>query len=255
MFFILSKTAIFLVMPLTIIFGVLLASGLTRSATWRRRLFWTGVGLFFFFSNEFIANELMKAWEVETVAFSEMKNYRLGIVLTGTVIPQLQPDDRVYFAKGADRVVHTVQLYKKGLIDKILISGGSGRIIDIEEREADQYRNVMMMMGVPDSVILVENETRNTHESAQAVRKILDDAGYSAEDCLLITSAFHMRRSLACYRKVGLDLDTFSTDFYAHQGTYYPDAFLIPKVEAFVLWSKLMKEWTGFIAYRMAGYI
>lgn len=255
MFFILSKTAIYLVMPLTIIFVAILVSRLVRSTRWRRRLFWSGMILFFFFSNEFIANELMKAWEVDTRAFSEIKTYRIGVVLTGTVIPQLKPDDRVYFSKGADRVVHTVQLYKLGLIRKILVSGGSGRIVDIEEREADQFKKVMVMMGVPDSAIMLENETRNTYESAQEVRRILDNAGYTADDCLLITSAFHMRRSLACYRKVGLDLDTFSTDFYAHHGTYYPDAFLIPKVEALVIWNKLVKEWVGLIAYRFAGYI
>src|SRR3546814_10230096 len=69
-------------------------------------------------------------------------------------------------------------------------------------------------MGVPDSVILVENKTRNTHESAAKVKNMLQDLGYTSHDCLLITSAFHMRRSLACYRKVGLTLDPFTTDFY-----------------------------------------
>lgn len=214
-----------------------------------------GVGLLLFFSNEFIANELMKAWEVDTPAFSSMRKYKLGIVLTGTVIPQLKPDDRVYFQKGADRVVHTVQLYKLGLIDRILVSGGSGRLIGIKEREADRFKEVMILMGVPDSVILLENQTRNTHESASAVKNILRDLGYRSDDCLLITSAFHMRRSLACYRKVGLPLDSFSADFYAHQGKYYPDAFFIPKLDAIVIWHKLVKEWAGLTAYWMAGYV
>ena len=255
MFFFLSKTMSFLVMPLTVVTGFLLASGIARGQVWRRRLFWSGMILLFIFTNEFIANELMKAWEVDTRPYRDMKKYKLGIVLTGTVIPQLKPDDRVYFQKGADRVVHTVQLYKLGLIEKILVSGGSGRIIDINEREANRFREVMMMMGVPDSVIVLENETRNTHESAREVKKMLDKAGYEPSDCLLITSAFHMRRSLACYRKVGLPLDTFTTDFYAHAGTYYPDAFIIPKLDALVIWHKLVKEWVGFGAYWVAGYV
>lgn len=255
MFFLLSKTLTFLVMPLTIITVFLVLSQVIRSGRWSKRLLWTGLALLFIFTNEFLANELMKAWEVETTAYSSMKKYKLGIVLTGTVIPQLKPDDRVYFNRGADRVVHTVQLYKLGIIDKILVSGGSGRIIDVKEREADRFKEAMMVMGVPDSVILLENETRNTYESAQEVKAILRDMHYTAGDCVLITSAFHMRRSLACYRKAGVDLDTFSTDFYAHGGTYYPDAFLIPKLDALVVWHKLFREWVGFIAYWFAGYV
>ena len=255
MFFILSKTLSYLVMPLSIVMALLITSRIVRSQRWRKGLLWGGLILFFIFSNEFIANELMKSWEVETKPYSSMRQYKLGIVLTGTVIPQLKPDDRVYFSKGADRIVHTVQLYKLGLIEKILVSGGSGRVVDIKEREADRFREVMILMGIPDSVILLENQTRNTYESAREVKKMLETLGYSREDCVLITSAFHMRRSLACYEKAGIGMDTFSTDFYAHHGRYYPDAFFIPKVDALVIWNKLVKEWVGMIAYWVAGYI
>lgn len=255
MFFILSKTLSYLVMPLTIVVGLLLVSRLVRAERWRKRLLWAGLVSLFIFSNDFIANELMKSWEVETIAYSGMRKYKLGVVLTGAVIPQVKPDDRIYFSRGADRVVHTVQLYKLGLIEKILISGGSSRILDIREREADSFKEAMVLMGVPDSVIMVENETRNTYESAREVKNILETLRYSANDCLLITSAFHMRRSLACYKKAGIGMDTFSTDFYAHRNGYYPDAFFIPKVEALVIWHKLVKEWVGLIAYWFAGYV
>lgn len=255
MFFFLSKTLSYLVMPLTLVAVLLLGSGVVRNKTWQKRLLWAGLILFFFFSNDFIANEVMKRWEIDARRFEGMRKYKLGIVLTGAAIPQLEPDDRVYFGRGADRVVHTVQLYKLGLIEKILVSGGSGRVIDIQEREANRFREVMMLMGVPDSVIMVEDWTRNTHESAQEVKKILNAKGYTSEDCVLITSAFHMRRSLACYRKVGLPLDDFSTDFYAHGGTYYPDSFVLPKLDALIIWHKLVREWVGIAAYWIAGYI
>src|SRR6185295_19056991 len=110
----------------------------------------------------------------------------------------------VYFGRGADRVTHTVQLYKLGLIQQILVSGGSGLLVREEEPEANKFKRAMVMMGVPDSVIMLENQTRNTYESAVAVRPMLDSLHMEAKDCLLITSAFHMRRSLACYRKAGL---------------------------------------------------
>lgn len=254
MFFVLSKTLNHLVMPVTVVVILLLLSFFLRGP-WRVRSRIGALVLLLLFTNEFIANEFMKRWEIPSPAYADMRKYKLGIVLTGTVIPQLVPDDRVYFSKGADRVIHTVQLYKLGIIERILVSGGSGRLIDIQEREADRFKQAMVLMGVPDSVILLENETRNTYESAREVKQILGRLGYPSEDCLLITSAFHMRRSLACYAKQGLPVDTFTADFYAHHHGYSPDAFFVPKLEALIIWHKLVKEWVGFVAYWLAGYL
>jgi uncharacterized SAM-binding protein YcdF (DUF218 family) len=255
MFFILSKTLNYLVMPLTIIALCLLLSVLIKQKKWQKWLRIGGLVLLLIFSNEFIANEVMKAWEINGRPYDTISHYKLGIVLTGAVIPEIQPDDRVYFNKGVDRVIHTVQLYKLGLIENILVSGGSGRLIDINEREADRFKEVMVLMGVPDSVILLENATRNTYESAVAVKRILSDLRYSNDECVLITSAFHMRRSLACYKRVGLQLDSFTTDFYGQDQPYYFDAFVVPKLDALIIWHKLVREWAGFAAYWIAGYV
>jgi uncharacterized SAM-binding protein YcdF (DUF218 family) len=254
MFFVLSKTLNFLATPLTIICLCLLVSAFIKNVKWKKKLFWTGVILLFFFSNDFIANACMHAWEIEAKPFNTLRKYKLGIVLTGATV-SLKPDDRVYFVRGADRVTHTVQLYKLGFVEKILISGGSGRLLSQEEPEADQFKKAMILMGIPEEAIIIENETRNTYESAVQVKKLLRELGYQGSDCLLITSAFHMRRSLACYRKAGLEPDTFSTDFYSRPSDYYIDSLLVPNINALVVWHKLMREWMGFVAYKVAGYI
>lgn len=254
MFFILSKTVSYLFLPLTIICILFLLSICLRNK-WKRISFWTALGLLLFFSNDFIANEMMAWWETETVAFNDLKPHKLAIVLTGATIPNRIPNDRVYFARGADRVIHTVQLYKKKLVATILISGGTGSITEVDGPEADKFKAAMMMMGVDSADIMIENRTRNTAESAIEVRKILDSLHYKPSECLLITSAFHMRRSLACYRKAGLDLDTFSTDFYSHKRNFYPGSLVLPSVDAILIWHKLFKEWIGLAAYWAAGYV
>lgn len=254
MFFVLSKTLSYLVMPLTLICLCLLAAVLIRNARWKKRMFWSGFVMLFFFSNNFIANEFMRAWELPPTPISALQPHKLGIVLTGATL-SLTPNDRVYFQRGADRVTHTVQLYKAGLLEKILISGGSGRLLGEPEPEANLFKKAMVMMGVPDDAIIIENETRNTYESAVQVRRMLEDHGYQGSDCLLITSAFHMRRSLACYRKAGVHLDSFTTDFYSHPREFYPDSLIVPQLNALVIWSKLTREWVGFLAYKLAGYI
>lgn len=255
MFFVLSKTLSFLVLPLTMVFISFALSVLIKKQPWKKRFFWTGFILLIFFSNDFISNEVMRAWEVDPKPFSEMRPYTLGIVLTGATQSFIQPNDRVYFHRGADRVTHTIQLYKLGLIKKILVSGGTGLLLKDGEPEADKFKNVMIMAGVPENDILIENKTRNTGESAIAVKKMIDSLQYEPKNCLLITSAFHMRRSLACYNNAGLNVDPFSTDFYGVPGKLFLASLLMPSIQGFIIWEKLFKEWTGLIAYKLAGYV
>ena len=256
MFFFLSKTVSFLAMPFTLITLLFLASGIVKSGTWRRRLFRTGVALLLFFSNDFIANEAMHGWEIPPTPFSAMsKTYEYGVMLTGVTLNDFQPADRVYFSRGADRVVHTVDLYKRGLIRKIIISGGEGRVLYKGRREADDIFKAMVLMGVHPDDLIVENDSRNTYESAVHVKELIRNSNSDDSELLLITSAFHMRRSRACFRKADVATAVFSTDFYTHPRYFDPGTLLVPKVEAILIWHKLFKEWIGMIAYKVAGYI
>ena len=255
MFFLLSKTLGYLTQPIVIICLLLVASALLKKPLWKKWLFRIGLGLLVLFSNDFIANEVMSLWEIKPIAFKAMqKKYAYGILLTGITKSQMIPNDRIYFNRGADRVTHSVQLYKLGIIKKILVSGGIGRIIDNGERESDDVAKALILMGVPQEDIEIENQSKNTHESAVAVKQILK-AKASLENCLLITSGYHMRRSAACFRKVGLDIDVFSTDFFTHSRTFTLDTLLVPKLEAFQTWTALIKEWVGFTAYWISGYV
>lgn len=256
MFFYLSKVLNQFLSPLVIVCVLFLTALLVREGKWKRRSFLWGFVLLLFFSNAFIVNEAMRAWEIAPVSYSELTQKKVGITLTGTTLSYIQPADRVYFDRGADRVTHTVELYKLKLIDKILISGGSGAIGGADEPEADKFKRAMILMGVNEKDIVIENTTRNTHESAIAVKAILEKWGIAPEDCLLITSAYHMRRSLACYKKVGLDVQPFSTDIHSfprHQ--YGLFTLIIPKSEALNSWNRLLKEWFGMAAYWIMGYV
>jgi uncharacterized SAM-binding protein YcdF (DUF218 family) len=255
MFFFLSKTVFYLVMPFTLICLCLIISFFLKNLKWKKRLRVGGIIMLLFFTNEFIANEVGRWWEIQATPFADIRHYKLAIVLTGATIDKTDPNDRVYFQRGADRVFHTVQLYKLGLIERILISGGSGSLVGASRPEADLFKDAMIVMGVPDSVIQVENKTRNTHESAVEVKKLLSKLPYQDSDCLLVTSAFHMRRSLACYRKAGLNPTAFSTDFFSHRRDFYLDTLIVPQLDALLLWHKLVKEWIGMLAYKIAGYI
>ena len=201
MFFFLSKTLSYLTQPWIIIIALLIASWVVRNNTWKKRLFRIGMVLLLFFSNDFIANEMMLAWEVKATPYKDIHmTYDYAIILAGVTKSDFEPADRVYFTRGADRVIHTVQLYKSGLVRKILVSGGSGLLSKPRKQEADDMADALVTMGVPKEDILIENKSRNTHESAEEVKKML--AGLTVpERCLLITSGYHLRRADACFEK------------------------------------------------------
>lgn len=254
MFFFLSKVLTFLVMPFTMVCVFLLLSLFFKKPIWKKRFLISAIGLLFFCSNDFIANEVVGWWEVPVTLMKDVKHYKWGIVLTGVTKYETGPRDRIYFSSGADRVTHALQLYKEGKIEKILVSGGSGRINAPERKEAEEIAEALRLMGVPDQDITTEDKSRNTHESALGVKKILAEK-YSPQDCVLITSAFHMRRSAACFEKVGLRMDCFTVDFISHKRSFTPDSLLTPREDALRTWQILIREWTGMVAYKLMGYI
>jgi uncharacterized SAM-binding protein YcdF (DUF218 family) len=256
MFFFLSKTLSYVTMPLVIICALLLLSiFLRKSSKWKSRCLKIGIGLLFFFTNDFINNEVVRWWEIPATPIASIqKKYEYGILLTGVARSEMEPDDRIYLGRGGDRVTQTLQLYRLGIIKKIVVSGGNGKLNEVKKQEADVLLDLLVIMGVPPSDILIENKSRNTHESAMEVNKLFHDQ-IKPEESVLITSAFHMRRSQACFAKQGWAMDGFSTDFISHKRKFTPDALFIPKEEAMGNWHILVKEWTGMVAYKLMGYI
>ena len=209
-----------------------------------------------FFGNNFIANEVMNLWETSPTLISELPKepYDVGIILTGVTNSGKEPYDRVFFNKGADRVMHAVQLYKLGKLKRILVTGGNGRITGVIRKEAPLLKKVLIDCGVPANKILIESKSRNTYENALFTSDTLKKL-YPKGKFLLITSAFHMRRSKACFDKQNLPVTTYSVDYYSSERKWTPDEWLIPQAGAFLRWNVLFKEWFGYIIYDITGKI
>ncbi len=252
MFFILSKTLIYLLIPTIWIVGILLYAYFTKSQKRRKRSLLTALLLLFFFGNGYLGNKAMYLWEKRAVPIADLKVYDTAIVLTGITDSRREPRDRVYFTRGADRLLHTVQLYKMGKVKKILISGGSGLLVGNKVTEAGDLKKAFLYCGVPEKDILIEDKSRNTHESSVFSKQLIDSLGIKGS-FLLITSAFHMRRSESCFAKAGFKADPFPVDFGANDNT--PTLIdLIPSESALSGWALLIHEITGYLMYKIVGY-
>ena len=70
----------------------------------------------------------------------------------------------------------------------------------------------------------------------------------------MITSAFHMRRSLNCFDAVGMDVAPYSTDRYAGPRKFEFDHLFIPNTSSINDWNTLIHEIVGYITYKVIGY-
>lgn len=211
--------------------------------------------MFILFTNTAILSEAFRLWEIPGQRISETKSYDVGIVLTG--MAEWNDDlDVLSIRRGADRIWQALTLYHKGKIKKILITGDNGYVTDRGLHEAAQLRNVLINWGIPRQDIITEEKSRNTHENATETKKILDKTYPHYTQFLLITSAKHMRRSLACFEKEGLHCDTFTTDHYSGpKRNYQWNQLILPSHDNFDGWDTLIKEMVGYLAYDLVGYI
>lgn len=251
MFFYLSKFLDFIISPVVIVMILVVAALGVPKQSLRKKLLVSCLSMLFLFTNPFITNSVMRWWQDVPDQSLRHKNYDAAIVLTGFMSynTEYQQND---FGGSADRLTEALALYRKNTVGKIIISGGSGSLID-NIREANIARNFLIYQcHVPEQDILTDTISRNTRENAIESRRIMQDN--NIKSALLITDAVHMPRSIGCFKKVGLNIDTYPVNITRRQ-RYNPTDLIVPQLTALNDWNALLHETTGYIFYKLAGYI
>lgn len=256
MFNLLSKTIGLLAQPLMVVAILAIASLFVKSIIWKKRLRISAIALLLFFTNPFFANEAMLLWEHEAVEKAKLNGpYHTGIVFTGMTNFNKAPWDRVHFEKGSDRLFQAIVLYKAGIIEKILITGGGELIIKKDIQEGKKLYDYCIAIGIPEEDLMLEPLAKNTYENARFTADILNEHYKGSQNHLLITSSFHMRRSIACMKKFEYTPDIYPVDFYTHDRSFSPKLLIIPAAYPLLIWERLFQEILGMIAYKLSGYI
>ena len=236
------------------IFVLLLLSLILKDTKKKKKLLIWSIALFYFFSNSFILEEVGRVWEVPATPYNELKTYDAGIVLGG-ILGYDRQLDRIQFQRGGDRLFQAVELYKRGVIKKIFFAGGSGSIEFADIKEGTYVNRYLHELGIPQEDVWIENESRNTWENAVNAKQFLVDHKLNGGNFLLITSGHHMRRSLACFNEVKINVTPYSVDRSASQVRRFAlDHLFIPNVHSFAWWDALIHEWVGMAIYKVKGY-
>ena len=96
-----------------------------------------------------------------------------------------------------DRVATAVDLYQRGLVDKLLLTGDN-RFVDYNEPAA--MRETALKLGVPDSALVLDYAGRRTYDSCYRARSI-----FGVERAILVTQAFHLDRAMYLCAAFGID--------------------------------------------------
>ncbi len=255
MFFIISKLLAFVINPLVIVFILLLIAYKTKDDKKRKKRWLYGLVALYIFSNSFMLDECMRLWEYNSKDYVEYdKVYDYGVVLGGYSWYDYRMA-KPQFMRSSDRLWQSLKLLNQGRIKKLLISGGSGSIDAPYDKEAIHIQEFLIQLGIPKEKIIIENESKNTYENALFTKKIIDSLN-TGKEILLITSAFHMKRSLAIFKKLNYETTAaYCTDRYSGGRKFVFDHCFIPDINALSGFNLLFHEMLGYLVYKVKGYL
>lgn len=254
MFFAVSKTLWFLAQPVTLIFGLLVLAlllGLTR----HRRIQGICValallilGLSAYTSLGYVALQPLEQRFARPAPPAAVTGI---IVLGGAMDTEINAIRRGYeLNRSGDRFVEALRLAQLYPEAKILISGGSGALFPEGDTEAAAGARFFRDLGIEPARIIEEDGSRNTDENVQLTRQLVNPQ--PGDTWLLVTSAFHMPRSVGIFRKAEFPVVPWPTDYF----TSGQDTFglrLDQPAEGISVTTRAMREWIGLVAYWATG--
>lgn len=151
-----------------------------------------------------------------------------------------------------DRFVETAVLARRFPEARIVVSGGIGALLLPGEADADTALRLFTALGVSPQRLILENKSRDTYENALFSKEMVQPG--PGETWLLVTSAFHMPRSMALFRKAGFDVLPWPVD-YRTAGDEGVGLFTDNAIDSLQATTLGLREWIGLIAYWLSGRI
>lgn len=149
-----------------------------------------------------------------------------------------------------DRFVETAVLARRYPDAKIVISGGHASVFLEGSGDADSGSQLLEALGIDRRRLILEGRSRDTYENALYSKEIAKPK--KGETWLLVTSAFHMPRSVAVFRAAGFDVVPWPTDYR----TAGNEGFGLAKdnpLDSLQNTSVALREWIALAAYRLLG--
>ena len=257
MFFFLSKTLGIMLLPANFLIGVGLLGAIllvARFAALGRKLLIASVLLMAICGFSPLGNLVLYPLESRFPPWDPMRGAPDGIVvLGGSIDADLSvAHGAAAFTAAAGRMIEAAALAHRYPNARIIFSGGSANLISADAREADYAAAVFESLGISRERLTMERRSRNTQENAEFSKAIA--APKSGERWLLLTSAYHMPRSVGLFRKAGFAVEPYPVDWRTGKPEDILE-FSPVAVEGLERTDIGIREWIGLTAYWVTGKI
>jgi len=150
----------------------------------------------------------------------------------------------------AERYTSFLTLARRYPAAKLAFSGGSGALfMGAPITEAEVTRRFLVEQGIPASRLIAEERSRNTWENARYSKELLAPA--PEERWVLVTSAYHMRRSKGVFDALGWTMIPWPAGYRT-----MPDGLNFWEFDALRHLREAdvaLREWLAIAAYRVTG--
>jgi uncharacterized SAM-binding protein YcdF (DUF218 family) len=198
---------------------------------WVRGLLLCAILLFYGLGLRPVKDALTKPLEVQPSPVDFRHHHDALVLLTGNT----------------DRLICGVSLLRNGVAGTLIISGGSGSILQNQPPESLAMRDLAVRLGTPPESIRIEANSRTTAESAVAVRQMFPEA----RRIVLVTSILHLPRAVGVFRKQGFEVIPTSCAEPASTAWDLPD--FLPSGSILTATYEVIHEYVGILVYRAAG--
>jgi len=132
---------------------------------------------------------------------------------------------------------------------KLVFSGGNASLDSDNPTEAEFARTHFLRMGIDERRLWIENRARNTAENASLTKLLMKPQ--PDQNWLLITTAYHMPRSIGVFCKQGWKVIPYPVDHHTLPSKLYNPGFsLLGNAGSLV---SATHEWMGLLAYYLSG--
>ncbi|MCX5815732.1 MAG: YdcF family protein [Proteobacteria bacterium] len=239
--FFLKKIVSPLFLPLPIV-SILIVSGLILLWATKKqflgKIFVTlGTSLLLLTSFGFLADQLTTSLENRYLPLLNVKDIQKAkdikwiVVLGGGNLPDPRlPLSSQLGSASLTRLLEGVSLHRQLPGSRLLLSGGA---VFQDTPEAETLAKTALLMGVKENDMVCENKSRDTADQAKWISSIVGHSQF-----ILVTSAIHMPRSIALFRKYGMDPIPAPTNYMVvkqsqfHPGMFFPSASSLGMLEA-----------------------
>jgi uncharacterized SAM-binding protein YcdF (DUF218 family) len=257
LFFVLSKTVGFMLLPTNFLVGIALLGAIllaTRLASLGRKLLIPALVLLAICAFSPLGNLLLYPLESRFPPWDTAHGAPDGIiVLGGSIEAELSAAHGTPVVRSSpDRIITAAALAHRYPNARVLFSGGSANLLSNDAREADYAGSIFESLGIAKSRLIMERASRNTLENAEFSKAMV--APKAGERWLLVTSAFHMPRSVGLFRKVGFAVEPYPVDWRVG-GRDDLFSFTNIAIDGLGRTDLAIREWIGLLAYRATGRI